>query len=1222
MAFNYLYNKQVAPDALFEIISIDLGIVPIFIDYNLETLDVNIFFENELTPQEESDLDAIIANYVYVDISNYASFNSVYTSSISATTIYSGSTDLYGIFSTIANSGETNTVSNIGSGVGLFKQKSGVDFQFRTLSAGTNISFSTGDTITLNVTNDGNDITRVQPGTNTTTGGTANAPTVNLTASPSVNNLTFSGTAIGGVGQFAAVTATSLSAGTLSGGTILSGSTNLYNIFSQTDTVTRVQPGTNTTTGGTANAPTINLTASPSVNNLTFSGTAIGGAGQFAAVTATSLSAATLSGGTFISGGTNLYNIFAQPSRVVNNINAGSNITTGGTAISPTINLTASPSVNNITFSGTAIGGGVQAGVGTFTSLSAGTLSGGTILSGGTNLYNIFLTAAQLSGTSVSAGSNIGVVQTGSDYKVSVTASPSINNLTFSGTAIGGAGQFAAVTATSLSAGTLSGGTILSGSTNLYSIFSQTDTVTRVQPGTNTTTGGTANAPTINLTASPSVNNITFSGTAIGGVGQFASATATSLSAGTLSGGTIFSGGTNLYSIFSQTDTITRVQPGTNTTTGGTANAPTVNLTVSPSVNNITFSGTAIGGGVQAGAGTFTSLSATTLSGGTILSGGTNLYNIFLTAAQLSGTSVSAGSNIGVVQTGSDYKVSIIASPSLNNITFSGTAIGGGVQAGAGTFTSLSAGTLSGGTILSGSTNLYSIFSQTDTVTRVQPGANITTGGTANAPTINLTASPSVNNITFSGTAIGGGVQAGAGTLTSLSAGTLSGGTILSGSTNLYSIFSQTDTVTRVQPGANITTGGTANAPTINLTASPSINNLTFSGTVIGGAGQFAAVTATSLSAATLSGGTILSGGTNLYSIFATIPDQNDITRVQPGSNITTGGTANNPTINLVASPSIGGLTVSGGTNINSTLTVTGLTTVGPMTATSTMSGTSLFLLDNGVMPIVTTSGATLFVDNKGGRKMFGQAGPSGIEYTFQPAIHGNKIAFWSPPGNATTVPGVFGMAALTATGTATARNVATTNMLTRTKRLAVVSNNGAGNLAGFRAAALQYTVGNGSGIGGFMHVVRFGVADAQTATRMFIGLRNVVTAPTNVEPSTLTNCIGVGNGAANTNLFIYYGGSAAQTPINLGAGFPCNTNSLDLYELILFAPPNSNNTVGYQVIRLNSGTTVSGTLTGTAGTALPLSTTLLAQNDFRTNNASAGAVGLDYVSIYTETDY
>ena len=117
--------------------------------------------------------------------------------------------------------------------------------------------------------------------------------------------------------------------------------------------------------------------------------------------------------------------------------------------------------------------------------------------------------------------------------------------------------------------------------------------------------------------------------------------------------------------------------------------------------------------------------------------------------------------------------------------------ISGGTVTGGTNFSSLSATTLSGGTILSGGTNLYSIFSTTDTndITRVQPGSNIATGGTANAPTVSLAASPSVNNITFSGTAIGGSVQAGAGTFTSLSATTLSGGTILSGGTNLQTTF-------------------------------------------------------------------------------------------------------------------------------------------------------------------------------------------------------------------------------------------------------------------------------------------------------------------------------------------------------------------------------------------------------------------------------------------------
>jgi hypothetical protein len=825
MAYSYSYNKQAAPDVLFGTISIDLGITPIFIDYDSQNFDIEIFFENQLAPQEESDLNAIISNYIYIDTGNYASFNSVYTAEFSATTINSGSTNLYGIFSSIANSGETNTVSNIGSGFGLFKQKSGVDFQFRTLSAGTNVSFSTGDTITLNVTNDGNDITRVQPGSNITTGGTANNPTINVAASPSFNSITASGAS---------------SFTTLSATTLVSGSTNLYNIFAQPGrVVNNVTAGSNITTGGTAISPTVSLVSSPSLNSITASGAS---------------SFTTLSATTLISGSTNLYNIFAQSGRVVNNVNAGSNITTGGTAISPTVNLVASPSFNGITFSGTAIGGIVQAGAGTFTSLSAGTLSGGTILSGGTNLYSIFAT-----------------------------------------------------------------------------IPDQND-VTRVQPGSNITTGGTANTPIINLTASPSINNLTISGL-------------TSSSDGAtfvrLSGTSIFVG---------------------NSTTGGT---------------------------------------------------------------------IQAEKELVLQQTGDTFGSSIFRLRNRNG------------ENGA-------------------------IFETTD-------------------PTITL--------VDF----------------------------IFKTAANQRNIRYESRTSDSFLSAPEFEFGQAAN---------PSL--------VIGDAG-------------------ILVRG-------------------------------------------------SGGTRSTSL-------------SSTTISGNTLFLQET-TTPSTPVSAATIFVRNKANRRMAGQVGPSGIDYTFQPSVYGNKIALWNPPGNATTVPGVLGMAALTAQGTATARNVTTTNLLTRTKRLSVASGNPAGSLAGYRLGVAQYTMGNGSGAGGFMYVIRFGVADARTATRMFIGLRNSTATPTNVEPSTITNCIGVGNGVANTNLFIYYGGSAAQTPINLGANFPCNTNSADLYELTLFSSPNSNNSVGYRVERLNTGDVASGTLTGVAGTALPASTTLLTLNDFRTNALSNGVVALDYVSIYIETDY
>ena len=252
-----------------------------------------------------------------------------------------------------------------------------------------------------------------------------------------------------------------------------------------------------------------------------------------------------------------------------------------------------------------------------------------------------------------------------------------------------------------------------------------------------------------------------------------------SLSATTLSGGTIYSGGTDLYAIFATNASIvsTYVQPGSNITTGGTANLPTISVVASPSFNALQLSGAG-----QFATVTATSLSATTLSGGTILSGGTNLYNIFSTTDNNDITRVQPGSNIITGGTANLPTISVVASPSFNALTLSGTG-----QFAVVTATSLSAGTLSGGTILSGSTNLYSIFSQTDTVTRVQPGSNTSTGGTANAPTVSVVSSPSFNALTLSGAG-----QFAAVTATSLSAGTLSASTIISGSTNLYQIFAQT----------------------------------------------------------------------------------------------------------------------------------------------------------------------------------------------------------------------------------------------------------------------------------------------------------------------------------------------------------------------------------------------------------------------------------------------
>ena len=269
--------------------------------------------------------------------------------------------------------------------------------------------------------------------------------------------------------------------------------------------------------------------------------------------------------------------------------------------------------------------------------------------------------------------------------------------------------------------------------------------------------------------------------------------------------------------------------------------------------------------------------------------------------------------------------------------------------------------------------------------------------------------------------------------------------------------------------------------------------------------------------------------------------------------------------------------------------------------------------------PAVPSDGyGTIFIKKIAGRVMAAQIGPSGLDTTLQANLGGNKAAMWMPPGGSGTVPGVFGMAVLTATGAATTRVVATTNLLTRMTRLGYVSAATAGALAGVREAVAKYTTGAGPGLGGFFARYRFGVSDATTVAgaRMFIGLDALTAAPTNIDPSTKINCIGVGQIATSNNLHIIRGNATAKTPIDLGADFPANTNA-DAYELSLFAPPAGG--CYWQVRRLNTTFEATGFL---PSTEIPVATQLLCHQLWRCNNATALAVGLDVCGIYIETDH
>lgn len=294
---------------------------------------------------------------------------------------------------------------------------------------------------------------------------------------------------------------------------------------------------------------------------------------------------------------------------------------------------------------------------------------------------------------------------------------------------------------------------------------------------------------------------------------------------------------------------------------------------------------------------------------------------------------------------------------------------------------------------------------------------------------------------------------------------------------------------------------------------------------------------------------------------------------------------------------------------------------IGSVAATQTFGSIKLQSISD---PGSSTAGTiTVYGKSIANRIMLKLIGSAGLDTAMQPLLGRNKIGMFCPPGNATTASVMGAYTTPTATGTATARSVATTNMFTRMRRLGYVSATSAGSLCAARVAAAQITTG-GTTAAGFFKIIRFGISDAAlvSGARTFVGVSSSTAAATNVEPSTLKNVIGVGNGASDTNLKLFYAGSTAQTPIDLGANFPTNTINTDVYELALFAPPNTSD-VYYEVTRLNTGHVAAGVLANSGGVACPGNTTLLTYlQAWRTNNTGTTAVGLDIMSDYIETDF
>jgi len=405
-----------------------------------------------------------------------------------------------------------------------------------------------------------------------------------------------------------------------------------------------------------------------------------------------------------------------------------------------------------------------------------------------------------------------------------------------------------------------------------------------------------------------------------------------------------------------------------------------------------------------------------------------------------------------------------------------------------------------------------------------------------------------------------------------------------------------------------------------NITATPTAGAVTLNLATAGTAGTYATVTTDSFGRVTSGAATqtVATGGTGL----TTLGTANQILGVNTGATgleyktLTAGA-------NITITPAAGSITIAAaGGGSGSPGGTTGQIQYNNAGAFGGATNVNIdngdLLLDLNASPVTPpTDTIKLFNEQVGGRNMLAMAGPAGLDTPLQPNFGRNKVTMWNPAGNSTTIT-AFGAGTLSSTGTATTSTVATTNIYTYQKKVEyLVTTASTTAVAGWRYATAQWTVGGtAAGLGGFHHICRWGPATgvAVTTNRCFVGMASSTAAPTDVEPSTITNMCGVGWDSADTNLQFMYRGAGAVTKVDLGASFPVpTTDRTTTYEIAMFSPPGTTQTLGYQVTILGTG---GATTSGTVSTNLPSTSTLLAPRGWMSVGGTSNVIGIALVSL------
>ncbi len=282
--------------------------------------------------------------------------------------------------------------------------------------------------------------------------------------------------------------------------------------------------------------------------------------------------------------------------------------------------------------------------------------------------------------------------------------------------------------------------------------------------------------------------------------------------------------------------------------------------------------------------------------------------------------------------------------------------------------------------------------------------------------------------------------------------------------------------------------------------------------------------------------------------------------------------------------------------------------------------------LDNSLvamLPEVAAAGAStpsagymgFFAKKIGGRLMPAFVGSSGLASVLQPHTARNGWMQWIPAGTGTTIQAT-GAAALTATGTATAATYAVTYLHTRGRRLDYLVTTAATTaVAGFRIATNAFR-----GQEGYHMIFRVSPATGGTVgtRRFFCGMTGSTAAPTDVNPSTLTNILGFGYDSADTNWqMMVNDGAGSATKTDTGIARP-STDRPSIYTISIFVPPGGGEA---RLQFIDEGNPGSSSYYNVATTDIPSATQTMGPRGYHSVGGTSSVVGITLFSGYMETD-